>query len=167
MAFIIERCTIIFMKKDAQAKRDEALSFLVNHDTGVLATIARTGEPHARLIYYICDDSFNIYFITLKKTRKFDDLCANPRAAFVVSETEIPRTLQIEGTAADVSDTATLDPLVAGFIHRLMEHKEFGIPIAHFDPDQLRFYKLTSTWVRWGDFTFGKGTDEVLTQIEP
>lgn len=155
------------MKPNTEGKRDEALSFLVDHDTGVLATTARSGEPHARLIYYICDDEFNLYFITLKKTRKVDDLNANSRAAFVVSETEIPRTIQLEGTVEDLTNTATLDPLVAGFIHRLMKDKKYGIPLAHFDPDQLRFYRFTPNWVRWGDFTYGLGTDKVLTQIDP
>lgn len=155
------------MKPDTEGKRDQALSFLVDHDTGVLATIARSGEPHARLIYYICDDSFNVYFITLKKTRKTDDLDANARAAFVVSETEIPQTIQMEGTVEDLSNTATLDPLVAGFIHRLMKDKKYGIPLSHFDASALVFYRLTPNWVRWGDFTFGRGTDNVLTRIDP
>lgn len=155
------------MKTDPNGKHNEALSFLVDHDTGVLATTARSGEPRARLVYYTCDDSFNIYFITLKKTRKFDDIEANPRAAFVVSEVDVPRTIQIEGVVADLTNIATLDPLVAGFIHRLMEGKKYGIPLSHFDPDQLRFYRLTPNWVRWGDFTLGRGTDDVLTQIDP
>lgn len=155
------------MKPDSEGKRDEALSFLVNHDTGVLATTARSGEPHARLLYYICDDSFNVYFITLKNTRKVDDIDADAHAAFVVSEIEIPRTVQVEGTVTDLTDTATLDPLIAGFVRRLMSDKKYGIPLSHLDPSELRFYRLTPNWVRWGDFTFGQGTGNVLTQIDP
>lgn len=155
------------MTPDAAGKRDEALSFLVNHDTGVLATISDAGEPRARLVYYTCDDAFNIYFITLKNTRKAADITANGKAAFVVSETEIPHTIQLEGTVADLSDSATLDPLLVDFMRRLMSHNTFGIPITHFDTSEFIFCKLTPTWVRWGDFTFGQGTDNVLTEIDP
>lgn len=155
------------MKPDAEGKREDALSFLVDHDTGVLATISRAGEPHARLLYYTCDDSFNVYFITLKDTRKASDIASNDKAAFVVSETEIPRTLQMEGTVADLTDTATVDPLLTDFVQRLTAHTTYNIPITRFDTSELKFYKLTPTWVRWGDFTFGQGTDTVLTEVDP
>lgn len=153
------------MNTNPQGKRDEALSFLVNHDAGVLATVSAEGQPGARMIYYTCDDSFNVYFITLKSTRKVEQLASNSRAAFVVSEMDIPRTIQIEGKVEDMSETATDDPLLTDFIRRLMAHQPYGIPLAHFDASTLLFYKLTPSWIRWGDFTIGSGTDEVLTEI--
>ena len=152
---------------DSEGTRDEALSFLVNHDVGVLATISRAGEPHARTIYYTCDAAFNIYFITLKNTRKAMDVASNPRAAFVVSEIEVPKTIQIEGNIADLTDTATNDALLTGFIHRLTTDKPYSIPLTHMDSGELKFYKLSPTWVRWGDFTFGTGSDQVLSRIDP
>lgn len=155
------------MKQDPDAKREDAISFLVDHSTGVLATISGAGEPHARLLYYTCDDAFNVYFITLKNTRKVSDIARNNRAAFVVSETEVPRTLQMEGTVTDLTDSAVLDPLLSDFVHTLMSHQKYGIPISHFDTSELKFFKLTPNWVRWGDFTFGEGTDAVLTEVDP
>jgi general stress protein 26 len=155
------------MKKDIAGKREEALSFLVDHETGVLATISKSGEPHARLIYYTCDDSFNVYFMTLKSTRKVSDLICNPRAAFVVSETERPRTLQIEGVVTDLTDTAIISPTLSDFVERLMAHTKYGIPLAHFDESEIKFYSITPSWVRWGDFTIGQGTNEVLSEVDP
>jgi general stress protein 26 len=155
------------MEKDLKEKREEALSFLVDHDAGVLATLSGTGELHARLVYYTCDDSFNVYFMTLKNTRKVSDVAFNPHVAFVVSEMERPRTLQIEGIVTDLTDSATLNPLLSDFIQRLMAHTKYGIPLAHFDESEIKFYRLTPDWVRWGDFTFGQGTDEVLTEVDP
>lgn len=155
------------MAEDTAGKREEALQFLIAHETGVLATAAPDGKPHARLVYYTADDSFNVYFITLAHTRKVGDIARNPHAAFVVSEPEPPRTLQIEGSVTDLTDTATLDPLLTDFVRRLMGHERFGIPLARFDSSQLKFFTLTPSWVRWGDFTFGQGTDTVLTKIDP
>jgi general stress protein 26 len=154
------------MKAASEGKREEALSFLVNHDTGVLATLSRANETHARMVYYTCDDAFNIYFITLKNTRKVSDLASNEQAAFVVSEMEVPRTIQIEGVVEDLTSSAVVDPLLTDFVHRLMSHDKYGIPLSHFDASELKFYRLTPTWVRWGDFTFGEGTDKVLTEID-
>lgn len=148
-------------------KRDEALSFLVNHDAGVLATVSRESQPGARMVYYTCDDSFNVYFMTLKNTRKVSDLASNRRAAFVVADQEVPKTIQVEGDVSDLTDTATLDPLLSDFVKRLSAHEPYGIPLAHLDASEIRFYKLAPTWIRWDDFTFGRGTDEVFTRIEP
>ncbi|HWU24742.1 MAG TPA: pyridoxamine 5'-phosphate oxidase family protein [Candidatus Paceibacterota bacterium] len=153
------------MEHDTQATRDEALSFLVNHDVGVLATASNDGQPSSRMVYYTCDDSFNVYFITLKNTRKVAQIKINPKVAFVVSETGTPHTIQIEGEAQDMSATATNDALVTDFIKRLASHKQFGIPLTHLDASELVFYKISPTWIRWGDFTFGTGTDTVLTQL--
>lgn len=155
------------MELDPLDKRDDALSFLVQNETGVLATLSEEGTPRARLVYYTCDDSFNIYFITLANTRKVADLKKNPHAAFVVAQLDVPRTIQLEGVATDLTDTAEIDPTLIDFVQRLLSHEKFGIPITRFDPSELRFFKITPTWVRWGDFTFGTGTNEVLTEVSP
>lgn len=155
------------MQLDPLDKRDDALSFLVSHITGVLATVSDENTAHARTIYYTCDDSFNVYFITLANTRKVDDLLKNPHAAFVVSEPDIPRTIQIEGTITDLTDSATIDPMLADFVEVLMSQKTYGIPLARFDSSTLKFFKLIPTWVRWGDFTAGQGTNKVLTEVNP
>ena len=155
------------MEPNTEGKHDEALSFLEAHTTGVVATVSSEGKPRARLVYYTCDDSFNVYFVTLANTRKAADLAANPHAAFVVSETDAPRTLQLEGAIADLTDTATIDPTLADLVSTLMSNTRYGAPLARFDTAKLKFFRLTPDWVRWGNFTFGRGTDAVLTQINP
>jgi len=153
------------MKPDSEGKRDEALSFLVNHDVGVLATVSEDNNPHVRTIYYASDDSFNVYFMTLLNTRKISDITTNGKGAFVVSEHDTPRTLQLEGTITDLTDTATNDSLLTDFVHRLMSHTKYGIPLEHLAASEIRFYKLAPTWVRWGDFTVKENPDEVFTEI--
>ena len=155
------------MNTDTQGKREEALSFLTDHNTGVLATVSREGAARARLVYYACDDAFQVYFMTFANTRKAADLAAHPHAAFVITETEVPRTLQVEGQVTDLSDQAGVDPVLSDLVHTLQSNTKFGAPLARFDPSALRFYRITPDWVRWGDFTLGRGTDNVLTQINP
>lgn len=146
-------------------KRDAALTFAVNHSVGVLSTISPEGNPRSRVMYYTCDDSFNIYFLTLADTRKVADIAVHPYAAFVVSESTIPRTLQLEGAVTDLTERATLNPLMTNFIKSLMAHAPFGAPIEHFDASAMKWYQLTPTWIRWGDFTLDQGTDTVLSEL--
>ncbi len=148
-------------------KRDTALAFLKANDAGVLATVSPEGKPHARLVYYTSDESFNIYFITLASTRKVADIGANPQVAFTVSTVETPQALQLEGIATDLTDTATNDPLIVAFIQKLIPKKPYGIPLEHLDAAVIRIFKITPDWVRFGDFTYGDGTDRVLTEIPP
>lgn len=146
-------------------KREEALDFLKTNRTGVLATLSPAGDPHARLVYYAADDDFNIHFLTLASTRKAADLTARPVAAFTVASTDIPRTLQIEGTVEDVTETATIDPILARLTENLFSNAPFYAPLTHFDQAAMRMYRLRPTWIRWGDFTHGVGEAEIFTVI--
>ena len=154
------------MNTDTAGKREEALSFLINNETGVLATLSGEGTPRARMVYYTADDNFNVYFLTLANTRKVADMTANAHVAFVIAQTDIPHTLQIEGSVTDLTDSATNDPLLVNFVKMISSKTEYGIPAEHMDSAVIRFFKITPEWVRWGDFTFGQGTDKVLTEIK-
>lgn len=146
-------------------RKEAALAFLKEHSLGVLATVSAAGEPRARTVYYSADDTFDIFFLTLAGTRKTDDIASNPHAAFVVSAEEVPQTLQIEGIVSDLTDTAVIDPAVMSLARTLMARGSHFSPLTHFDTEKIRFYRLSPTWVRWGDFTAGESTDEVLSVI--
>lgn len=148
-------------------KRDDALSFLMAHNLGVLATATREAAPHARTVYYSCDDDFNIYFITLANTRKATDIHDNPHAAFVVSEAEIPRTIQIEGEVEDLTESAHIDPILGNLLKTLQSNETYGPPLGRLDTSTLKFYKIKPTWIRWGNFVWGQGTKEVVMEFEP
>jgi general stress protein 26 len=148
-------------------KRRDALTFLKSHKTGVLSTLSPEGHPRARTIYYSCDDAFNIFFITLTDTRKVKDITAHEQVAFVVSAEDVPQTLQLEGTAEDQTEVAVLDENIAEITKHWLSNTAYRAPLTHFDPGIIRYYRITPTWVRWGDFRTGEGTSEVLTIIHP
>jgi hypothetical protein len=104
--------------------------------------------------------------MTLTGTRKVIDIESNTHAAFVVSSEEAPQTLQIEGTLSDLTETAVIDSVTRALIAKTQERGSSFAPLTHFDSGQVRFYKLTPTWVRWGDFTDGFGSDKSLFEIE-
>ena len=145
--------------------KQSALAFLDRHSVGVLSTNSPDGAPRSRAVYYSSDDAFAVYFLTVTGTRKIDDFNADAKAAFVVSVEDAPQTLQIEGRVTDITETAAIDPATRELVAKLQEKGPFFAPVAHLDPGVARLYKLSPTWVRWGDFTDGMGTDSSLIEI--
>lgn len=143
----------------------DALSFLEKHSVGVVATLSSDTTPRARTVYYASDDSFSVYFFTLSGTRKVEDIAKNAHAAFVVSDETTPQTIQIEGTLSNLSDTATITAVVQKLTTTFTERGVQFAPLTHLDPGKIVFYKLTPTWVRFGDFTNGFGADNVFTEL--
>jgi general stress protein 26 len=144
-----------------------ALEFLQTKKTGVLSTLSNDNTPRARLVYYSHDDDFNIYFLTLANTRKADDLRHSKKAAFTISDEAVPRTLQIEGDAEDITNSPTEDTVIETLFHNLQMNAEYYAPLARFDRGDVRFFRLTPRFVRWGNFTEGHTTSEVLFEIAP
>ena len=139
--------------------REVALEFLKKNKVGVLATISPEGGPHASLIYYVCDDSFNIYFSTLESTRKFDAISHNPRAAFTVATVDIPQTLQIEGDASEITGEEKIKDKLSNLIEILESNNTYYWPITKMGALRVVLMKLTPTWVRWGNFALQQEED--------
>lgn len=146
--------------------KEAALAFLKERETGALATRSPEGAPRVRTVYYAADDSFSIYFLTLAPTRKADDLISDPRAAFVVSDTGEPRTLQMEGVVENLTGTATdTMPAVRALIERTQARGPQFAPPARLDAASILFFRLVPSWARFGDFTKGQGSAEVFSEI--
>jgi len=143
----------------------QARSFLAGNSLGTLATLSKDGLPRARSVYYATDDTFAVYFVTLAGTRKVEDIAHNTAAAFVVSDEDAPATLQIEGQIENITDTAVLDDTVHSILETLMKKGEHFAPVTHMDVGQIQFYKLTPTWVRFGNFVVGEGNSEVFSDV--
>jgi len=148
-----------------EEQKKAATSFLTSHAVGVLATLSPEGTPRARTVYYSADDSFGVYFCTLTGTRKIEDIAQDVHGAFVVSSEDTPQTIQLEGTIADLTETATINDVIQKLSDKIMERGTHFAPLTHLDAGTIAFYKLTPTWVRWGDFTDGFGADKTFTEI--
>lgn len=151
---------------DTTDARPLALSLLQSKKAGVLSTLSPEGTPRARIIYYACDDRFNIYFLTFANTRKAEDLRTSPKVAFTVTDDTLPRTIQLEGEAQDITNSPVDDRIIESLFEHLEMNTKFYAPVAHLDRSDIRFYRITPTWVRFGDFTTGHTTAEVLFEVE-
>ena len=148
-------------------KRHEALTFLKSNSLASLATVSANGQPRVRLIYYACDDSFTMYFLSLANTRKVADIHANPKAAVVVAGEDKQHTLQIEGVFQEMTDTATFGPVITKLSRNLFPDDGPEAPLTHMDKGKPVFFKFVPTWIRWGNFTIEHGDTGAFVEIVP
>lgn len=85
-------------------------TFAKSKDICVLATVSG-GRPHCSLMAYVTDKNCEeIYMVTSKTTRKFENILANPNVSILMDSREIkPRSkaqaLTVEGTCAMITET--------------------------------------------------------------
>jgi general stress protein 26 len=123
---------------------ESVFRFIAKHKLGVLATISPSGEPQAAVVGIAVTSELELVFDTVKTSRKYQNLAANSRIAFVIGgEEEI--TVQYEGEAEEL---------------RSAEHKKYFD--AYFETwpdgrDRLKWpgivhFKVRPKWIRYSDF---------------
>ena len=143
-----------------------AAVFLKTRKSGVLSTLSPEQTPRARIVYYAADSSFVLYFLTLKNTRKVEDMTAFPQVAFTVFDEQSLQTLQLEGYATDITNAPVPDAILEKLFDNLEMHSSHYGPLARLDRSDVVVYKITPTWIRYGDFTQGEHSDDVYAQLK-
>lgn len=93
------------------AMQDLAMALIRQKELGVLATVG-AGLPHTSLMTYACSDSgCELFLVTARDTRKFQNMNENPQVSFLVDNREdaFPQSIRavtISGTAREIVDTA-------------------------------------------------------------
>ena len=154
------------MDSDQDRARLDALAFIKRHKTGVLSTVSAQGDARSRIVYYVCDEQFHIYFSTLASTRKVADLAGNHRASFVVATEDVPQTIQLEGVVSEITDEQKIERELAPLVEVLMSNTTFHLPTLKLDQGEIKLMEFTPTWIRWADYAFAeKGTEHVFIEI--
>lgn len=153
------------MNEQASAARDAALTFIRSINAGVLATAGHDNLPHATVIHFVCDDTFNIFFVTKKESRKYKAIQAHPQVAFVVGSVEIPRSLQIEGVASEVVHDDAKQVHATELMNVLATHVPGYVPVGKMD-GELALMWIQPKVVRWSDFSKpAVGIENLQTEI--
>jgi len=155
----------VAMDSNVDRARTDAFAFLTKHKTGVLATVSAQGESRSRLIYYVCDDNFTIYFSTLSSTRKFLDFAVHPQASFTVATEDVPQTLQIEGVVSEVTEEQRIERWLAPLVDVLMSNKLFYWPVLKLSQGEVKLMQLKPTWIRWADYAFAEAGTSIYKEI--
>ena len=125
--------------------RSELVAFLRRHRLAVQATTAPSGAPQAAVIGFAVSDALEIIFDTLESTRKFQNLCADPRIALVIGWDD-ERSAQIEGVA-DVPVGAELERVRACYFGAYPDGRD------RLAWPGITHVRVRPTWVRYSDFT--------------
>jgi pyridoxine/pyridoxamine 5'-phosphate oxidase len=86
--------------------KEDHFRFIGRHKLGVLATISPSGEPQAAVVGIAVTADLELVFDTVKTSRKYQNLTANPAIAFVIGGDE-EITVQYEGEAEELQAPRT------------------------------------------------------------
>ena len=77
----------------------DAQHFLWSHEVAVLSTVDANGTLHGSAVYYASDKNDHIFFVSKEKTKKIQNIHANPQVALTMYDTQTMQTLQVSGVA--------------------------------------------------------------------
>jgi pyridoxine/pyridoxamine 5'-phosphate oxidase len=119
-------------------------SFIDGQKFAVLSTVNAKGAPEAALVGIAVTPELEIVFDTVKTSRKYANLSANPAAAFVVGCTG-DKTLQYEGMASELR-SAELERCKTAYFAKFPDG-----PSREAWP-AICYFVLTPKWIRFSDY---------------
>lgn len=133
----------------------------MHEGVGVLATMGGFGQPQAASMYFIFDSALNFYFITRESSRKCRNMKRNPRVAFVVSSINPPITVQLEGSAHEVTDPHEENEYFTKLVS-VASKDNIMPPISQLEDGRMLFMKISPDWIRSGNFEILKEGDRFV-----
>jgi general stress protein 26 len=124
--------------------RAEIHEFVQAHQWAVQATATAAGMPQAAVIGFVVSAELELFFDTLKSSRKYQNLQRSPRIALVIGWDD-GRTLQYEGIA-DEPGGAELVAFKARYFARFPDGRE-----REQQPD-IAYIRVKPRWLRFSDF---------------
>ncbi|HEX6496505.1 MAG TPA: pyridoxamine 5'-phosphate oxidase family protein [Acidobacteriaceae bacterium] len=126
----------------------ELLAYMRSQRLGVLGTLAPAGEPQAALVGYAVTPDLALLFDTLRTTRKYRNIMANPRVSFTVGNTAgsgDERTAQYEGIAEELAgdSLARLRPVYFAAWPDGVERQQWP---------HITWFVIRPRWIRYSDF---------------
>ena len=125
---------------------EQLYQFIHASRLGVLSTIAPNGAPQSAVVGIAVAPNLSIVFDTLKSTRKYANLKADPRCSMVIWEGEV--TVQYEGIATEPEGEA------------LTEAKGIYFPtwpscVEHQNWPGITWFLISPMCIRYSDFDSG------------
>lgn len=133
--------------------KEQVLNFLKQNPNGVLATASAQGMPWSSSIYFVTDDDFNFFFITRKKTGKFNNIEENPNVAITVTDHSAQRTVQVSGKVSRVPTKDIVDVVMKKLSH-VKPHgdNKWVPPIVKVHGGDYMVLKITPNFLQYADY---------------
>ncbi len=124
-----------------------ALKFLKSQNAMVLASISNNLDPEAATVYFVCDEKFNVYFMTSKISKKVENLRNNGKVAFVIGWGPKVITVQGGGLAKELvkREAETFHDL----IQKTALESANQWPILKLATEGYATFKITPSWMSY------------------
>lgn len=118
--------------------------FIVKSKLGVLSSISLSGKPQSALVGFAVTENLEIIFDTVKSSRKYSNLIAQPECAFVFGWSG-EQTVQYEGIAEELAGEA------------LRRYQDIYFRVwpdgsARLSWPGIVYFIVRPKWVRYSDF---------------
>ena len=133
----------------------------LNQPIGVISTVNTSNKPESASIYYVNDDNLNIYFITRAESRKFKNIGTNPNVSFVITGENEPYTIQLEGKASIVTDPKQENEFFTKLVSLASKYMVMP-PVSQMNNGEIIFMRISTEWVRFGNFEVLKEGDKFI-----
>jgi hypothetical protein len=111
---------------------------------GVVSSLSRSGAPQSALVGIAVTPELDIVFDTVKPSRKYANLLADPRCSMVIGWSG-EQTLQLEGLATEPHG-GELTPFQKAYFAVWPECRE------HLSWPGITYLVVRPTWIRYSDF---------------
>lgn len=130
--------------------------FLDSHPVGVLATVDKSGNPHASTIFFTVDDDLNLMFTTKRDTHKHENIDGNSAVMLAVYDAESQTAVQVSGTAVEETDNDTIQKIYHGTLRATKRTSEDIVPpIAKIAAGPYVAYKVQPSDIWMSDYGWG------------
>jgi pyridoxine/pyridoxamine 5'-phosphate oxidase len=123
----------------------EIYRFLREHRLAVISTTGPEASPQAAVIGIAVTEALDIIFDTSTTSRKYANLCADPRLALVIGW-DLGQTIQLEGTA-EVLSGPDLDVYKPDYFAMWPDGRD-----REHEPD-IAYVRVRPKWLRYSDFS--------------
>ncbi len=119
-------------------------SFLSERKLAVLGSVAGDGRPQSALVGIAVTPELEIVFDTVKSSRKYPNLMANPACSFAIGWTG-EQTVQYEGLAEECGGAE-------GKRYKEVYFRAWPECIAHRSWPGIVYFVVRPVWIRYSDF---------------
>ena len=122
--------------------------FIAARKYGVISSVGPRGEPQSALVGIAVSDELEIVFDTVKTSRKYPNLKADPRIALVTGW-EGEQTVQYEGIA--------IEPEGRDLVHAKQTYfARWPDGVERQKWPAIAYFVVRPTWIRYSDFDTGR-----------
>lgn len=129
---------------------------LINQNHFVtVATATLDGQPSAATVFCVMNEHGTLYFPTRSQSKKYKNILVNPHVSVVCTQNAAPVTLQIYGSAREVTTdelSKVMETIMKASMNENTVRSHWLPPIHRMNNGQFTFIKIEPSWMRISDF---------------